>query len=262
MITVDPTSGRVLQASLHGRDAFWVADEPRGWNVGGDRLWLGPERDWFWLGEGRDDLSRHVVPPEIDPGKWDVVHQRDDRIDLVLTARLRDRNTGTVSRVAVERSITVLTDTRYAIEYETETVLHVYSGQPVDLWSVVQVPLGGTLEIGLRGPFAYHDELAPIDPGRFTLSENSAAIRLDGKQLGKIGVAGDLVAGPLRYTLPGLVIERHVVGAVVEVFEDDGHYGGYAELEHHSFPAAEGQTVTDVCRTVLLPRVPRGARSL
>jgi len=271
-ITFSPSSGRVLQASVRGRDAFWVAptdssEGPSDWNLGGDRLWLGPERNWFWRGAGRDDLANHTVPAEIDPGNWDAVHRSTDGLDLVLTATLRDRDTGAPTSVVVERHVTVHADTRYVAEYETETVLHVQSGQPVDAWSVVQVPLGGRLEIGVTGQFSFRDHLPePVDPARFTVSRGIAAIDLLGKRMTKFGVTSDTATGLLRYTRPGLVMERHIdirpggayldgpyhhTGDVIQVFEDDGHYGGYAELEHHSIAARPGETVVDRCRTVI-----------
>ncbi|GAA3440307.1 hypothetical protein [Kutzneria kofuensis] len=266
-ITFACGSGRILQASVRGRDAFWVATQPAGWNLGGDRLWLGPERDWFWAGAARDDLTKHLVPAEIDPGNWDVVHERPDGVDLVLTATLRDRNTGAPTSVIVERHITVRADTRYVAEYETETVLHVQSGQAVDAWSIVQVPLGGRLEIGVTGEFSFRDHLSsPVDPSRFAVADSVATIDLAGQHMTKFGVTSSVATGLLRYTRPGLVIERHIdvhpggdyrdgpyqqTGDVIQVFEDDGHYGGYAELEHHSIAAQPGQTVLDRCRTVI-----------
>jgi hypothetical protein len=267
-VTFSPGSGRILQVSVRGHDAFWVADpDQAGWNLGGDRLWLGPERNWFWAGTARDDLSRHRVPAEIDPGDWDVVHQRADGVDIVLSATLVDRNTGEHTSVLVERHITVLADTRYVAEYETETVLQVQAGHPVDLWSIVQVPLGGRLEIGVTGEFSFRDHLtSPVDPARFTVADNVAAIDLTGQHMSKFGLTAAAATGPLRYRLPGLVIERHIdvqaggpyldgpyhhTGDVIQVFEDDGHYGGYAELEHHSIAASPGETVVDRCRTVV-----------
>jgi hypothetical protein len=267
-IALDPTSGRILQVSVRGRDAFWVAaPDQAGWNLGGDRLWLGPERNWFWAGPARDDLSRHLVPPEIDPGNWHLVHQRPDGVDLVLSATLVDRNTGEPTSVLVERHVTVVADTRYVAEYETETVLQVQSGHPVDLWSIVQVPLGGRLEIGVTGQFSFRDHLAsPVDPSRFSCTPSMATIDLTGKIMSKFGVTSSVATGLLRYTLPGLVIERHLhvqpagdyrdgpyhlTGDVIQVFEDDGHYGGYAELEHHSVAAHAGQSVVDRCRTIV-----------
>jgi hypothetical protein len=266
-ITLAPGSGRILQACVRGRDAFWVAPEPSDWNLGGDRLWLGPERDWFWRGSGRSDLAQHLVPAAIDPGNWDVVHSSPSRLDLVLTATLVDRNTGAPTSVVVERHITVHADTRYVVDYETETVVHVQSGQPVDAWSILQVPLGGVLEIGVTGHFSFRDHLpSPVDPSRFALSPGLAAISLTGYHMSKVGLTPSVATGLLRYTRPGLVIERHIdvhpggdyldgpyhhTGDVIQVFEDDGHYGGYAELEHHSTAAHPGNPVVDRCRTVI-----------
>ena len=48
-ITLLPQRGRVLQVTVAGQDAFWVNPNWTGdWNVGGDRLWVGPEISWFW----------------------------------------------------------------------------------------------------------------------------------------------------------------------------------------------------------------------
>jgi hypothetical protein len=40
-------------------------------------------------------------------------------------------------------------------------------------------------------------------------------------------------------------------GDAIQVFEDGGHYGGYAEIEHHSPAARYGSSVLDVCRTAI-----------
>jgi hypothetical protein len=101
-----------------------------------------------------------------------------------------------------------------------------------------------------------------------------AELASTGERMTKIGVPPDVFAGRLRYSrpVPGGVshVERVIdvwpdrrycdlpVGAdpaaqgdAVQVFDDDGHYGGYAELEHHS-PAVVGigRTV-DVCTTTV-----------
>jgi hypothetical protein len=185
----------------------------------------------------------------------------------VLSATLVDRNTGEHTGVLVERHVTVLADTRYVAEYETESVLQVQGGHPVDLWNIVQVPLGGRLEIGVTGEFSFRDHLpSPVDSSRFSGASDIATIYLTGKIMSKFGITSSVATGLLRYTLPGLVIERHIdvqpggdyrdgpyqlTGDVIQVFEDDGHYGGYAELEHHSVACQPGETVVDRCRTVI-----------
>jgi hypothetical protein len=273
---IELAAGRVLQVTLQGQDAFWTAAEPSGWNVGGDRLWLGPERDWFWAGDDPDDLSLHQVPPEIDPGEWRADEQEMGRATYVANPVLRNRQTGDSTRVHITRQILLRYADSARVEYEIHTTLQVVAappGQEVSAWSVLQVPTGGVLTVRLSGDcLHYRDYLKPADRERLTVGDGVAEIRLDGKAMSKIGIRPDVVSGRLSYEREGLIIERqmdvhpanrycdHPLGAdraeqgdAVQVFEDDGHYGGYAEIEHHS-PAIRingPKTVVDVCRTAV-----------
>jgi hypothetical protein len=266
-------TGRVLQVSLQGNNAFWTADSTD-WNIGGDRLWLGPERDWFWVGDDPDDLTKHIVPPEIDPGKWHTVHIGPRRAEFKANPVLRHRRTRARTRVHVRREIFLRhADATRAI-YDVRTSLEVqWPGQEVSAWTVLQVPTGGVLEFSLAGPFGYRDYLRPVDSARFATSEDHVSIRLTGQTMDKFGVRPDVFAGRLRYVSDALIIERqvdvqprrrycdHPLGAdpagqgdALQVFEDDGHYGGYAEIEHHSPAARRSAPVVDVCRTVITLR--------
>ncbi|MET1072728.1 MAG: hypothetical protein ABWY11_08805 [Umezawaea sp.] len=245
MITV--VGDRILQVRVGGRDAFWTDPAATDWNPGGDRLWLGPERDWFYSTGG---LSDHVVPASMAPGT-----------DRVLVHRL----TGDRTSVSVTRDIEVLEDTPSRVVYETRTTVEVHSGRMVDAWSIVSVPLGGVLELPVSGPLDHRDYLATTTP---TVRDGHLVLRLTGERMTKIGLPPSAIAGPLTYTVDGLRIERRFAvhpeqvycdlpigasgqGDAVQVFEDDGHYGGYAELEHHSPAATVGHPVVDVCRTTV-----------
>jgi hypothetical protein len=258
--------GRIMQVSLGSVPAFWTAARPSGWNVGGDRLWLGPESDWFWASDDHSDLSGHVVPPEIDPGNWTTV--ADDRhAELSSDIRLRHRRSGAVTDVHVVRQIDLLARAADRVTYRTRTVVDVLAGPPgqaVSAWSIVQVPDGGVLEVALTAPLAYRDHLAPLAPTRITDLGGRAEIALTGATMFKIGFPPGVTGRRLRYTRDGLLIERvidvspdrpYCDGDAVQVFDDDGHYGGYAELEHHS-PAAITSTdgtarTVDVCTTTV-----------
>lgn len=247
---IELVGDRILQVRVGDLEAFWTNPAAGGWNVGGDRLWLGPERDWFYSTGGLDD---HVVPSSMEPG-----------VDRVLV----QRRTGEETVVSIGREVTVLEDSSERAVYETRTTVTVHSGLPVSAWSIVSVPLGGVVELPLAAPLTYRDYLAPIDPSRFSVTDGVLHLLLAGEVMTKIGLLPDVVAGPLTYTVGGLRIERTFgvhpdqaycdlpVGAegqgdAVQLFEDDGHYGGYAELEHHSPAATVGHPVTDVCRTTV-----------
>jgi hypothetical protein len=265
---------RVMQVTLGGRDAFWTAAEPDGWNVGGDRLWLGPERDWFWAGDDPEDLSRHQVPPQIDPGEWQTGQAGMGHATFVATPELRNRTTDERTKVRLVRQILLRYADSARVEYDVHTTVEVVGGPPgqeVSAWSVLQVPTGGTLRFGLSGgKLRYREYLRPGMADRFATRDNQAEVRLDGQVMSKIGIRPDVVDGRLRYERDGLLIERHIdvqpqarycdhplgadraeQGDVLQVFEDDGHYGGYAEIEHHSPAIGVNGVKTDVCRTVV-----------
>ncbi|RSM79473.1 hypothetical protein DMH04_31310 [Kibdelosporangium aridum] len=275
---LEVAAGRVMQVSVGGHEAFWQATRPEGWNVGGDRLWLGPERDWFWATDDPHDLDGHIVPEAIDPGKWHTVRDELGHAEFTANPVLHHRRNGTTTQVAITRHIHLRYADSERVAYEVQTELtmgYAPAGQELSAWSVLQVPTGGLLEIDLAGPWAFRDYLKPVDPARFTVGDFRTKIRLTATTMGKIGVQPDVFAGWLRYTTDELTIERavevqpqsrycdHPLGAdpagqgdALQVFEDDGHYGGYAELEHHS-PAirANGpKTVVDVCRTAVTVR--------
>ena len=158
----------------------------------------------------------------------------------------------------------------HRIEYRTTNTLRVLCGQAVSAWNVLQVPFGGQLTIGLAGALSYRDYLDPIDPGRFTERGGQAVLHSTGERMFKIGLSATVFGGWLCYARGDVVIERTVPvhrnghycdgprdadpaspGDVLQIFEDDGHYGGYTEIEHHSPAARAGESVVDDYRTVL-----------
>jgi hypothetical protein len=270
---IDLVPGRVLQVTLGDKEAFWTAPEAPDWNVGGDRLWLGPERDWFWAGDNLHDLSGHQVPAEIDPGEWRTVRLDPGHARFAADPVLSHRRNGSTTQVHIGRDVYLRYADSTLVVYEVRTSVEIAAGpaeQELSAWSVLQVPAGGLLSLDLAGPWGFRDYLKPFDGSRFSVRDGHVEVTLTGAFMGKIGVRPEVTAGRLRYVREGLTIERTVEvhperrycdhplgtdpagqGDAIQVFEDGGHYGGYAEIEHHSPAARYGSSVLDVCRTAI-----------
>jgi hypothetical protein len=190
-----PESGRVLGLWPHwrGENALWVnpgfLDQLRvgvkedGWpNPGGDRIWLGPEEEFFPEGEG--------VPPAIDPGRY---ARTGDKGCCVLenAGEALGWKSGTRARFRVERRIRALGEAELEAAWGApslrpagieETVTCEVSGNrsfPVWLWNVTQVPDGAEVRVPLRLYWG-DTALAELPAGTVALEDNCAVVGLHG----------------------------------------------------------------------------------
>jgi len=268
-VTYDLARARVMQVAAGGHDAFWTNPAATGWNVGGDRLWLGPEWAWYWTDLSTYDVATHTVQPAIDPGEWRVEGS---------TARqevtVRHLHGGGDVRVRVSRSFAEVApeDVPYACDVAYATTATIELVDPpadaeVSLWSLVQVPPGG--EAVVPSALAPRDYFDPAPPGTWRHEDGVVTVALGGDALFKLGIAPTEGADRYAYARPvgdgrHLVVARSFAvdpagrypdlplwamrsqGDAVELFRDGGRLGDFCEVEHHS-PAATPRrpTVTD-----------------
>jgi hypothetical protein len=78
------------------------------WNLGGERLWIGPEADWHWQSLGKPDFAHYKVPPALDLDIWTVEQSRDGffagSVDITVNSAHRDANV----KVRLTRSVELL----------------------------------------------------------------------------------------------------------------------------------------------------------
>ncbi len=154
----------ILWAPSVFRDAAsfsWLAGDPGGWNLGGDRIWIGPEIQYL-VRDLRDPVNSCVIPPQMDPGNWRLVDCTPSNCLLAWSADLEARHMATgVASLRLERRITPAPDPlRQVSAYPRITASVAYGGYEQTLkletqgnavqsaiWSVTQVRAGGAVHI-------------------------------------------------------------------------------------------------------------------
>jgi hypothetical protein len=260
-----PDRGRLHGIEIHGHQALW---QPAGveaqWNLGGERLWFGPESDWFWQQTAKVDFSQYRVPPALDPDRWSVSAATADHAVAELRLRLESSHSGHWLDLAVRREWRLLTDGlpggfAHAIGLRATTSLEILNGTPgqaVDLWSILQIPHGGEMLMPTRGLALPRDYFDPCPPAEMTCGEGEFGLRIEGAAVFKIGIPPAQCAGHMAYVRPvdggWLVLTRDFPvdpgrrycdapldapdsqGDAAQFFNDGGQYGCFGELEHHS----------------------------
>jgi hypothetical protein len=282
-ITVRPDRGRVLQVTCGGQGVFWTDPDAEGWNIGGDRLWLAPESEWFWLKPDTTDYQFHRVPAPIDPGAWQVTGADPAGWTAVTSGELTSTRSGDTLSVVATRTFTELDGAvpglREQAAYRIVDQLDVADGPPaieVSLWKLAQVPPGGVVSIGLTSvgsDTAARVHFEPLQPGDQASHPGRLEVAITADHRWKIGLAAEHVTGRMTYARPtpdGLLVllrafaphpwlpycdRPHGVehGDAVQVFNGTPALGGFGEVEHHSPLAANrmgAESVTDASVTV------------
>ncbi len=267
----DLTRGRVLQAFVKQQPAFWTPPVRTGqWNVGGDRLWLAPEIDWFWSPSVPDQLQQHTVPPSLDPGSWRILEADQNRCLMEQRSVLTNLRTGATSSYLIRRSFIRAPQSRgdsdhNRIAYLTEQSLEIVSGpagQAVGFWNLLQVPLGGVARVSCRlGNWRHYFDNFDADISLRKTCEGME-LRIHDEQKFKIGIGPDDALGTLLYVRESgdvkltirrtfwpqpwqdyADVPRQAVGTqgdAVQIYSDGGNFGRFGELEHHSPSIVQG----------------------
>jgi hypothetical protein len=200
----------------------------------------------------------------LDPDLWTVEEERGGFFRASLQATLRSAHRDAFVSLRVERSMELLDPVMMAgtgggLGLLTTTAVEILDGtpgQPVDFWSLLQVPQGGRMIIPTVGPGAPRDYFNPTPPGEVTVHPTYTEIAMRGTAAFKLGIAPSQAAGRLAYARPvdggHLVLARscpvdpglrycdaplHALDTQGDVFQfycDDGGFGPFGELEHRT----------------------------
>ncbi len=285
-IRIVPGRGRVLGMEISGHESLWTpAENSAQWNLGGERLWIGPEADWHWLRLGEPDFAFYKVPPALDPDLWSVEQLRDGFFSGSLEVEVRSPHRDAHLKVRLTRSFELLPVEDLAapasgIALRTTTGMEILDGthgQPVDLWSLLQIRSGGSLLIPSVGHALPRDYFSPAPASEFSVHPTYTEIHIRCIAMFKLGLAAAHSAGRIAYArpVPGghLILTRSfpvypdlfycdspldaldTQGDALQFFCDDGSFGGFGEMEHRSPALRCGvgpQSFTEVATTRLL----------
>lgn len=257
---------------------FEAALAARHWNIGGDRVWLAPERA-FNFADPAAMLESYRVDPVLDPGCWRMTE--DGRGLTLQSAMVLPRSDGGLPvSVTLTRRIWPLAQAAppraglWRGSYR-QTVTATCGPKPDGLavvpWLIRQVDLGGTARLSAsRGHIgnavfgqAPRAALIPVDgfwqvpigpTGFFKTSYARADVGQDGLSYSVVGSQ----ATTLLTLRPHLADAAHYTetlpqdpagpGQAAALFCDDGTFGAYGELElygHRSGPDT-GAMIVDV----------------
>ena len=250
-------------------------------NLGGDRTWISPETELFIPDLTRPSES-YQVPPGIDPANYQVTYHRENVVELETTMMLNFLRNDCKAGMSLNKRITELETPDFhlpheisAAGYELKCTLSASGILPSAIrpaiWNLLQVPGGGdivvptrrgTVPISFSGKPQYRRDgdliyaSVPVSQGAY-----------------KFGVHADDCLGLMIYlnlttTQPFMIVRRFNVGSpdkyfdvpsnnpqqhgiVQQVYIDNGTFGGFGEMEHHSTAIIPNicSRVTDTCTT-------------
>lgn len=263
--------------------SYWTKD-PRFWNAGGLRSWTAPEdlffvnaekdADSWFVPAGLDPARFRTVSKSSAEATFEADIDLQANIGKTYSFTLMRRIgllTSPPSEVgALPAGIEYMgIDKTHSLTNRSDMVI----GEDlpyVCLWSLLQVNPSGTTLVpvreGVDPAWAYREYFNPLGD-RLAIQDNILSIKIDGKYRLKVGVRPEAAGKGLAYlrddgdgtgvlfvkTFPvdpkGIYVDKpwgkdSDYGDVIELYNDDGKMGGFAEIECHG-PAqrlAKGET--------------------
>jgi hypothetical protein len=186
------------------------------WNVGGERIWIGPEIA-FMIPQRDDYWGSYTMPPSMDPGVHTITRE-GDTVVLRSTATLESyiEPTGTTV-VEVEVRVRAAKhplrhlrgDASHATTadfagYTSEVTIRQESALPIlaESWNLTQIPAGGVALVSTVPAAQVTDYYEPVD-NFLQHVVGGVAVKITGADRYKIGFAAPHVLGRVGYFRSG-----------------------------------------------------------
>ena len=198
-ILISEYGGRIIGVSVNGSpNLLWVNPnlekvlEDGGFNVGGLRVWVSPERNFFY--KNPEVFGEWFCPSELDPGNFRIVDFTKSSATLESKFKLRDILNNELLNITIVRDIVVedADDCGLAIHVRESLIASGFRKSRISLWALAQVYPGrggiGTVAVPVRRKAEPIHYFGPIPKNRLKVTDNHIAFLIDGGHVCKLGV--------------------------------------------------------------------------
>jgi len=257
-----------VNTTLANPDDFSGFVRSKQWNLGGERIWIAPEIQYI-IHDRFDFWNSHHLPPAIDPGNYQLTGN-EDKIALSQKISLEAFNIANGTKdLSIKREIgaidnplrflsqcdDLMSGLRYA-GYQQTVHLKEENNTPMhsEAWNLVQLIPGGTLFIPAMSPVETAIYFGQADESALSTKDGCIRIPITGNQQYKVGYKAAMMTGRMAYLKhtddengyllirsfdnnPAAVYteeppeEPDNRGFSVHVYNDDGKFGGFGEME-------------------------------
>jgi len=277
-----------LDQAWNVKEDFSRLIESNAWNVGGCRIWLGPELEYN-IQDDKDFWNTYVVPPKLDPGNFHF-HQRGKRFaSLQSQFTLKAYRSNQMPTFVVSKHIrqarnplrylssknSCLTNLAFA-GYEEYIRLqfqdNINEMIPTSIWNILQVPACGKVILPCTPGINVTDYFEPTGNKHLTVTNDKLTFVIDAKERHKIGIAAAGIFDRVGYhrKLPdgsdSLLIrnflnipsaqytdkplhQRNPNGDLLQLYNDSGDLGAFGEIECHS-PVIEAPDLSEISMSI------------
>ncbi len=251
-------------------------------NLGGDRTWISPEIELF-IKNMSHPMETYQVPAAVDPGNYQIVRSCENEVELETAITADFFRSDCKVRLKLQKRITVLdkpdipfnlppglAGAGYKVECGLSAVEPLPDSVRPAVWNLLQVPGGGEIIVPIK------EQALPVEffgQPQYHLQNNNIRAAVPAASGYKFGVRPEDCTGMMFYRnlaapQPFIILRRFEVkpgggysdvpytapeqpGSVQQVYVDDGTYGGFGEMEHHSPALISGNrsSLTDICTT-------------
>lgn len=197
-ILISEYGGRIIGISVRDSpNLLWVNPnletvlENRGFNIGGLRVWVSPERNFFY--KKPEVFGEWFCPSELDPGNFKLTNYTESSATLESKFKLRDILNNELLSMTIVRNITLedLED-GLAIHVRESLIASEFHKSRVSLWALAQVYPGrrgiGTVVVPVKRNAKPIHYFGLIPENRLKLTDYHIAFLIDGSFICKLGV--------------------------------------------------------------------------